>query len=78
MTTALAMRCAATATEARSSAGMSSRSLLCRFGTTKRCPSDPGLMSMNAYVAVSSATRTLGTAPETIPQNKHSSTIGLR
>lgn len=47
-TATAAIRCAAIATAARSSAGISSRSLLCRLGITSRCPSVPGLMSMKA------------------------------
>lgn len=37
-----AIRCAARVTAARSSVGMSRRSLLCRFGTTNRWPSEAG------------------------------------
>lgn len=72
MTAAFAIRWAARVVAVRSSAGMSSRSVLWRLGTTNRCPSEPGSMSMKATVLSSSATITHGTVPATMPQNKQS------
>src|SRR3954454_17533936 len=56
----------------RSSAGTSSRSVLCSRGITSRCPLVAGLMSMNATVRSSSSTRVDGISPATILQNRQS------
>src|SRR3954447_6245227 len=56
----------------RSSAGTSSRSVLCSRGITSRCPFVAGLMSMNATVRSSSSTRVDGISPATILQNRQS------
>src|SRR3954447_3100805 len=56
----------------RSSAGTSSRSVLCSRGMTSRCPFVAGLMSMKATVRSSSSTRVDGISPATILQNRQS------